>query len=169
MEIFPKVFKCVIGCGDFVRAARRTDMSAVAYFDRLSDITGENIVWHRSYDEFLKQAFKERSSGLSLMYGLSDLGGNGLAAVERVANIGYVYIPAADDTGTAPAAREEFARDAAMQRSLWYYFDTSPELELTEPKEEKQDDKKLGKINPDIDRQIAEIWGTSSDSGNEQL
>ena len=169
MEIFPKVFKCVIGCGDFVRAARRTDMSAVAYFDRLSDITGENIVWHRSYDEFLKQAFKERSSGLSLMYGLSDLGGNGLAAVERDGNIGYVYIPEADDTGTAPAAREEFARDAAMQRSLWYYFDTSPELELTEPKEEKQDDKKLGKINPDIDRQIAEIWGTSSDSGNEQL
>lgn len=166
MEIFPKVFKCVIGCGDFMRAARRTDMSAVAYFDRLSDITGENIVWHRSYDEFLKQAFKERSSGLSLMYGLSDLGGNGLAAVERDGNIGYVYIPEADDTGTAPAAREECARDAAMQRSLWYYVDTRPELDLTEPEEEKQDDKRLGKINPDIDRQIAEIWGTSGDSGN---
>ena len=40
---------------------------------------------------------------------------------------------------------------------------------LTEPKEEKLDDKELGKINPDIDRQIAEIWGTSGDSGNEQL
>ena len=66
VEIFPKALRCVIGCGDFIGAARRTDMSAVAYFDRLSGITGENIVWHRSQDEFLKQAFKERSSGLSL-------------------------------------------------------------------------------------------------------
>ena len=40
---------------------------------------------------------------------------------------------------------------------------------MTEPEEEKQDDKRLGKINPDIDRQIAEIWGTSGESGNEQL
>ncbi len=168
-EIFPKTLKFVIGCGDFIRAARRTDMSAVAYFDRLSGITGENIVWHRSQDEFLKQAFKERSSGLSLMYGLSDLGGNGLAAVESNGDIQYLYIPEADDTGVSPATREECARDDSVQLSLWYYFDTRPHLELTEPKEEKLDDKELGKINPDIDRQIAEIWGTSGDSGNEQL
>lgn len=166
-EIFPKTLKFVIGCGDFIRAARRTDMSAVAYFDRLSGITGENIVWHRSQDEFLKQAFKERSSGLSLMYGLSDLGG--LAAVESNGDIQYLYIPEADDTGVSPATREECARDDSVQLSLWYYFDTRPHLELTEPKEEKLDDKELGKINPDIDRQIAEIWGTSGDSGNEQL
>ena len=82
-EIFPKALKCVMGCVDVIRAARRTDMSAIAYFDRLNGITCENIVWHRSNDEFLKQAFKERSSGLSLMYGLSDLGGNGLAAVAK--------------------------------------------------------------------------------------
>ena len=50
-EIFPKTLKFVIGCGDFIRAARRTDMSAVAYFDRLAGVTGENIVWHRSQDE----------------------------------------------------------------------------------------------------------------------
>ena len=168
-EIFPKTLKFVIGCGDFVRAARRTDMSAVAYFDRLAGVTGENIVWHRSQDEFLKQAFKERSSGLSLMYGLSDLGGNGLAAVESNGDIQYLYIPEADDTGVSPATREECARDDSVQLSLWYYFDTRPHLELTEPKEEKLDDKELGKINPDIDRQIAEIWGTSGDSGNEQL
>ena len=168
-EIFPKTLKFVIGCGDFIRAARRTDMSAVAYFDRLSGITGENIVWHRSQDEFLKQAFKERSSGLSLMYGLSDLGGNGLAAVESNGDIQYLYIPEADDTGVSPATREECARDDSVQLSLWYYSDTRPHLELTEPKEEKLDDKELGKINPDIDRQIAEIWGTSGDSGNEQL
>ena len=62
--------------------------------------------------------------------------------------------------------REEFARDAATQRSLWYYFDTRSHLELTEQDKEQQDDKKLGKINPDIDRQIAEIWGTSGDSEN---
>ena len=166
MEIFPKAFKCVVGCGDFIRAARRTDMSAVAYFDRLAGLTGENIVWHRSNDEFLKQAFKERSSGQSLMYGLSDLGGNGLAAVERDGNIGYVYIPEADDTGTAPASREECARDDAAQRSLWYYVDTRPELELTEPEEEKTKEKNLGEINPDVDKQIAEIWGTSGDSEN---
>lgn len=166
-EIFPKTLKFVIGCGDFVRAARRTDMSAVAYFDRLAGVTGENIVWHRNYDEFLKQAFKERSSGQSLMYGLSDLGGNGLAAAEHDGNIEYVYIPEADDAGTAPASREECARDAAMQRSLWYYYDTRPHLELTEPEEKQPDDKKLGEINPDIDKQIAEIWSTSGDSGNE--
>ena len=142
-------------------------MSAVAYFDRLAGVTGENIVWHRNYDEFLKQAFKERSSGQSLMYGLSDLGGNGLAAAEHDGNIEYVYIPEADDAGTAPASREEYARDAAMQRSLWYYYDTRPHLELTEPEEKQPDDKKLGEINPDIDKQIAEIWGTSGDSGNE--
>ena len=131
-----------------------------------SGITGENIVWHRSCDEFLKQAFKERSSGLSLMYGLSDLGGNGLAAVESNGDIQYLYIPEADDTGVSPATREECARDDSVQLSLWYYFDTRPHLELTEPEEEKQDDKKLGKINPDIDRQIAEIWGTSGDAEN---
>ncbi|WP_303149101.1 hypothetical protein [uncultured Cloacibacillus sp.] len=160
-EIFPKALRCVIGCGDFIRAARRTDMSAVAYFDRLSGITGENIVWHKSNDEFLKQAFKERSSGLSLMYGLSDLGGNGLAAAESNGDFQYLYIPETDDTGTAPAAREEYARNAATQRSLWYYFDTHPHLELTEQEEEQKDDKKLGKINHDMDRQIEEIWGTS--------
>lgn len=165
-EIFPKTLKFVIGCGDFIRAARRTDMSAIAYFDRLAGVTGENIVWHRSNDEFLKQAFKERSAGLSLMYALTDLGGNGLAAVERDGNIGYVYIPEADDTGTAPATREECARDAAAQRSLWYYFDTRPHLELTEQEEEQQNDKKLGKINPDVERQIEEIWGTSGGSEN---
>lgn len=168
-EIFPKTLKFVIGCGDFIRAARRTDMSAVAYFDRLSGITGENIVWHRSPDEFLKQAFTERSSGLSLMYGLSDLGGNGLAAIESNGDIQYLYIPEAGDTGTAPAAREECARNDVAQRSLWYYVDTRPELELTEPEEEKQKENKLGEINPDIDRQIEEVWGTSGDSGNEQL
>lgn len=168
-EIFPKAFKFVIGCGDFIRAARRTDMSAVAYFDRLSGITGENIIWHRSNDEFLKQAFKERSSGLSLMYALPDLGGNGLAAVESNGDIQYLYIPEADDTGTAPATREECARDDAAQRSLWYYFDTRPHLDLTEQEKEQQDDKKLGKINPNVERQIEEIWGTSGDSGNEQL
>ena len=167
VEIFPKAFKCVIGCGDFIRAARRTDMSAVAYFDRLAGITGDNIVWHRSQDEFLRQAFNERSSGQSLMYGLSDLGGNGLAAVERDGKIGYVYIPEADDTGTAPAAREECARDAATQRSLWYYFNTRPELDLAEPKEEKPDEKKLAGINSDIDKLTEEIWGLSGDSGDE--
>ena len=165
-EIFPKDLKCVIGCGDFVRAARRTDMSAIACFDRLAGAAGENIVWHRSNDEFLKQVFKERSSGLSLMYSISDLGGNGLAAVESNGDIQYLYIPEADDTGTAPAAREEFARDAATQRSLWYYFDTRPHLELTELKAEKQDDKKLGEINPDVERQIEAIWGTSGGSEN---
>ena len=165
-EIFPKTIKCVIGCGDFIRAARRTDMSAVAYFDRLAGVTGENIVWHRNHDEFLKQAFKERSSGQSLMYGLSDLGGNGLAAIESNGDIQYLYIQEAGDTGTAPAVREECARNDVAQRNLWYYVDMRPELDLTEPEEEKQDDKRLGKINPDIDRQIAEIWGTSGDSEN---
>lgn len=168
-EIFPKTIKCVIGCGDFIRAARRTDISAIAYFDRLAGVTGENIVWHRSNDEFMKQAFKERSSGQSLMYSISDLGGNGLAAIESNGDIQYLYIPEAGDTGTAPAAREECARNGVAQRNLWYYVDTRPELDLTEPEEEKQDDKRLGKINPDIDRQIAEIWGTSGESGNEQL
>lgn len=163
-DIFPSVLKLVIGCGDFIRIARRTDMSAIACFDRIVGLTGDNIIWHRSQDEFLKQAFKERSSGISLMYQLADLGGNGLAAVERDGDVRYVYVPEADDTGVAPAAMEEYANDDAAPRSLWYYYDTRPDL--TEPKEEKQDDKKLGEINPDIDRQIAEIWGTSGESKN---
>ena len=103
------------------------------------------------------------------MYVLSDLGGNGLAAIESNGDIQYLYIPEAGDTGTAPAAREECARNDVAQRSLWYYVDTRPELELTEPEEEKQKENKLGEINPDIDRQIEEVWGTSGDSGNEQL
>lgn len=165
-EIFPKALKFVIGCGDFIRAARRTDMSAIAYFDRLAGGTGENIVWHKSNDEFLKQAFKERGSGLSLMYGLSDLGGNGLAAVERDGNIEYVYIPEVDDAGTAPAVREEYSRKDSAPRSLWYYFDTRPELELTEQKEEQKDEKQLGELNMDMDKLVEEIWGTSGDSEN---
>lgn len=166
-EIFPKTLKFVIGCGDFIRAARRTDMSAVAYFDRLAGITGDNIVWHRSQDEFLRQAFNERSSGQSLMYGLSDLGGNGLAAVERNGDIQYLYIPEADDTGVSPAAREECARDAATQRSLWYYCNTRPELDQADPKEERPDEKKLAGINSDIDKLTEEIWGLSGDSDDE--
>ena len=166
MEIFPKAFKCVIGCGDFIRAARRTDMSAIAYFDRLAGATGENIVWHRNNDEFLKQTFKERGSGLSLMYGLSDLGENGLAAVERDGNIEYVYIPEVDDAGTAPAVREEYSRKDSAPRNLWYYFDTRPELELTEQKEEQKDEKQLGELNMDMDKLVEEIWGTSGDSEN---
>ena len=167
VEIFPKALRCVIGCGDFIRAARRTDMSAVAYFDRLTGITSDNIVWHRSQDEFLRQAFKERSSGQSLMYSLSDLGGNGLAAVESNGDIQYLYIPEADDAGVSPAAREECARNAVTQRSLWYYFDTRPHLELTEQKEEKPDEKKLAGINSDIDKLTEEIWGLSGDSDDE--
>lgn len=166
-EIFPKALRFVIGCGDFIRAARRTDMSAVAYFDRLTGITSDNIVWHRSQDEFLRQAFKERSSGQSLMYSLSDLGGNGLAAVESNGDIQYLYIPEADDAGVSPAAREECARNAVTQRSLWYYFDTRPHLELTEQKEEKPDEKKLAGINSDIDKLTEEIWGLSGDSDDE--
>ena len=167
VEIFPKALRLVIGCGDFIRAARRTDMSAVAYFDRLAGITGDNIVWHRSQDEFLRQAFNERSSGQSLMYGLSDLGGNGLAAVERNGDIQYLYIPEADDTGVSPAAREECARDAATQRSLWYYCNTRPELDQADPKEERPDEKKLAGINSDIDKLTEEIWGLSGDSDDE--
>ena len=167
VEIFPKALRLVIGCGDFIRAARRTDMSAVAYFDRLAGITGDNIVWHRSQDEFLRQAFNERSSGQSLMYGLSDLGGNGLAAVERNGDIQYLYIPEADDTGVSPATREECARDAATQRSLWYYCNTRPELDQADPKEERPDEKKLAGINSDIDKLTEEIWGLSGDSDDE--
>lgn len=166
-EIFPKALRLVVGCGDFIRAARRTDMSAVAYFDRLAGLTGENIVWHRSQDEFLRQAFKERSSGQPLMYSLSDLGGNGLAAVESNGDIQYLYIPEADDTGVSPAAREECARDAATQRSLWYYCNTRPELDQADPKEERPDEKKLSGINSDIDKLTEEIWGLSGDSDDE--
>lgn len=165
MEIFPKALRLVVGCGDFIRAARRTDMSAVAYFDRLADVVGQNLVWHRSQDEFLKQVFKERSSGLSVMYGLSDLGANGLAAVECDGDVRYVYVPGADDTGVALAAREEYANDDAAPRSLWYYNNTRPDL--TEPKEEKQEEKKTYGINPDIDKRIEEIWGTNGGSDDE--
>lgn len=164
-EIFPKALRLVVGCGDFIRASRRTDMSAVTYFDRLADVAGQNLVWHRSQDEFLKQVFKERSSGLSVMYSLSDLGANGLAAVERDGDVRYVYVPGADDTGVAPAAREEYANDDAAPRSLWYYNNTRPDL--TEPKEEKQEEKKTYGINPDIDKRIEEIWGTNGGSDDE--
>ena len=166
-EIFPKALRFVIGCGDFIRASRRTDMSAVAYCDRLAGAAGENIIWHRSQDDFLKEAFKERSSGLSLMYGLPDLGGNGLAALESDGGIKYVYIPEADDTGVSPAAREEYSLEDAAPRSLWYYCDTRADMNMAEPKEGKQEEKKVDGINMDIDKLIEERWSAGGGSDDE--
>ena len=63
--------------------------------------------------------------------------------------------------------REEFARDAATQRSLWYYCNTRPELDQADPKEERPDEKKLAGINSNIDKLTEEIWGLSGDSDDE--
>lgn len=125
-EIFPDALKLIIGCGDFTRAARRTDMERYEYFDRLFDASDQNAVWHKSQDEFLKKTFKEHTAGVQMMYGLGELGGDGLAAVESEGEAQYVYIPQADEAATAPASREKRADDCASHRSLWYYNSTTP-------------------------------------------
>ena len=163
-EIFPRALKLLAGCGDFGRASRRTDLSAAAYFDRITDMTGGNIVWHRSQDEFLKRAFKEHTSGLSLMYGVQDLGGNRLAAIERRGEISYAYIPEAGETGLSPARRKEREYGDTDKSKLWW----NSGIKLSLPHEEQDEEsgartEMLFYISPEADAITDEIWGGGSD------
>lgn len=163
-DVFPSVLKLVIGCGDFIRAARRTDMSAIACFDRIVGLTGDNIIWHWSQDEFLKQAFKERSSGISLMYQLADLGGNGLVAVERSGDIGYAYIPDADNTGVSPGVREErVCSGTETCSSLWFYFQTSLDMPNMKDTIADKEQSKV-RLNLDLDAAIEESFKVDGES-----
>lgn len=166
-EIFPRALRLLAGCGDFGRASRRTDLSAAAYFDRITDMTGGNIVWHRSQDEFLKRAFKEHTSGLALMYGVQDLGGNRLAAIERRGDISYAYIPEAGETGLSPARRKEREYDDTDASPLWW----NSEIKLSPlPEEQEQEEKTeagtgtVFSISPDANAMTDKIWGGSEES-----
>ncbi|WP_303150544.1 hypothetical protein [uncultured Cloacibacillus sp.] len=163
-EIFPAALKLIIGCGDFFRVARRTDMSAMACFDQLADMAGGNILWHRSRDEFLKQAFHEHSAGLSVMYGLSDLGGNGLAAIERGGDIQYAYIPQAGDIGISPAERIERTYDASKTLLLWWNAEREPE---SEPEELETDEDGEDETARALESLTDAIWGADSSDGND--
>ena len=163
-EIFPAALKLIIGCGDFFRVARRTDMSAMACFDQLADMAGGNILWHRSRDEFLKQVFREHSSGLSVMYSLSDLGGNGLAAIERGGDIQYAYIPQAGDIGISPAERIERTYDGSKTSLLWWNAEREPE---SEPEELETDEDSEDKTARDLESLTDAIWGADSSDGND--
>lgn len=161
-EIFPAALKLIIGCGDFFRVARRTDMSAMACFDQLADMAGGNILWHRSRDEFLKQAFHEHSAGLSVMYGLSDLGGNGLAAIERGGDIQYAYILQAGDIGISPAERIERTYDASKTSLLWWNAERKTEPEELEMDEDGEDETARA-----LESLTDAIWGADSSDGND--
>ena len=163
-EIFPVALKLIIGCGDFFRAARRTDMSAMACFDQLADMAGGNILWHRSRDEFLKQVFREHSSGLSVMYSLFDLGGNGLAAIERGGDIQYAYIPQAGDIGISPAERIERTYDGSKTSLLWWNAEREPE---SEPEELETDEDSEDKTTRALESLTDAIWDTDSSDGND--
>lgn len=119
--MFPKALRWVIGCSDFMRASRRTDLPPTDYFDRLSDVTGQHVVWHKSKDAFLKQLFQERTAGQNLMYGLNDLGGNHMATAEEGGEVQYAYMPDASEIEHTPGVREERAEDSFDAEPLWFF------------------------------------------------
>lgn len=163
-ELFPAALKLIIGCGDFFRAARRTDMSATACFDQLADMAGGNILWHRSRDEFLKQAFHEHCAGLSVMYGLSDLGGNGLAAIEQGGEIQYAYIPQAGDIGISPAERIERTYDGSKTSLLWWNAEREPK---SEPEALETDEDSEDETARDLESLTDAIWGADGSDEND--
>lgn len=158
---FPGALNLVVGCSDFIRAARSTDMSPMVFFDSMADVAGENILWHRSQDTFLKEAFRGHSSGISLMYGLTDLGPNGLAAIERDGEISYLYVPQARESGVSPGIRAERVYDDTEQK-FWWDAESKPRLPLEEPKEDEKTGVKLY-ISPEADAMTDAIWGGGGD------
>ena len=116
----------------------------IKYLDKLCDLTEQNIIWHKSNDDLLMRTFKDRTNGLNLMYSLTDLGANRMAAIEQKNEIRYVYIPEADCIGD-PAIREEIY-DGTENHDLWFFAQKTIKQELEE----------LDKKHKDIDA-ISEI------------
>ena len=143
-NMFYSTLQLVVGCSDFPKAARYTELSTVTYLDKLCDLTEQNIIWHKSNDDLLIRTFKDRTNGLNLMYSLTDLGTNRMAAIEQKNEIRYVYIPEADCIGY-PAVREEIY-EVADNHDLWFFAQKTIKQELEE----------LDKKHKDIDA-ISEI------------
>ena len=161
-DIFPVSLRFVIGCSDFIRAARRTDLSLAAYMDKLADLTNQNIIWHKSGDELLKAFFKERTAGQNVMYGVGDLGGNRMVAVEHGGDLKYAYVPDACKCDVVPAIREERKYEDADTPQLWFFMSRKlVRLEL--PKPDEENDNKKGADSFDIDSVTEVIWGNGGD------
>ncbi len=154
---FPGALNLVVGCSDFIRAARSTDMSPMVFFDSMVGLANENVLWHRSQDMFLREAFRGRSSGTAIMYGITDLGPNGLAAIERDGEISYLYVPQAGESGVSPGIREERAYGDTEQK-FWWDAESKPRLQFEEPKEDEKSGVKLY-ISPEADAMTDAIWG----------
>ncbi len=116
---FPNSFRLITGVEDFARGARLTDISAEDWIDKLAELTGQNVIWHKSDSGFIKKLFKHRTAAMNLMYDVSVLGGDGLAAIERGGEIQYEYIPRAVDSDGAPAVRKPATRSGSSAGS-WF-------------------------------------------------
>ena len=162
-DLFPASLRLVIGCSDFARAVRRTDLSVVAYMDKLSDLANQNVIWHKSKDEQLKSFFRERTSGQNVMYGVSDLGGNHMAAVECSGCLKYVYMPDAAECGVAPAVRTERKCEEGSDTQQLWFFKPHRLVRFEQPKPEEEINDKKGAGSVDIDSITEMIWGNGGD------
>lgn len=160
-HVFPGALNLVVGCSDFIRAARSTDMSPMLFFDSMAGLANDSVLWHRSQDVFLKDAFRGRSSGTALMYGITDLGPNGLAAIERGGEISYLYVPQAGESGVSPGIRAERVYDDTKQK-FWWDAESKPRLQFEEPKKDEKTGVKLY-ISPEADAMTDAIWGGGDD------
>ena len=158
---FPGTLNFVAGCSDFIRAARSTDMSPMLFFDSMAGLANENVLWHRSQDTFLKEAFRGRTAGTVLMYGITDLGPNGLAAIERDGEISYLYVPQAGESCVSPGIRAERVYDDTGQK-FWWDAESKPRLQFEEPQEDEKTGVKLY-ISPEADAMTDAIWASDDE------